>query len=333
MKNNEAKQEKYNSPVKAIFTGVSDLFRKTENILQLHKEDRLDGKKVMITGASSGLGLATAVEAAKRGAHVIMAVRSGIPEKGELVKIKSGSDKVDMVTLDLSDLSSLPSFTAEISKRFGQLDVVICNAAMVASNSRPTKENLDEMFVVNYFSKFVLLRHLLDNNCLNISGNSLPRIVVVTSESHRNPKQIEWDTFGKYIPYGTNKSVAMYGYYKLLLLTLVNEFSRRLNPAGPIQYAVHALCPGPVNTNIAREAPRLFHPLLRLVFSIFFRSPEKACMPVIYLATSKEIEGETGKYLFLMEEKPMDDKATDPENGKHLWELSEKLQQKFQLKT
>jgi hypothetical protein len=63
------------------------------------------------------------------------------------------------------------------------------------------------------------------------------------------------------------------------------------------------------------------------VFGIFFRSPKKACQPVIYLAGSKNLEGRTGTYLFLMQEKTMDDKATDPGNGKRLWDLSEDLYQ------
>jgi hypothetical protein len=121
----------------------------------------------------------------------------------------------------------------------------------------------------------------------------------------------------------------MYGYYKLLLLTMANELSRRINPDGKVKTSVFALCPGPVNSNIAREAPRMFQPLLKLVFGIFFRSPEKACSPVIYLAASPEMEGKTGEYLFLMQKKEMDGKATDPENGKKLWELSQQLEKQI----
>ncbi len=110
---------------------------------------------------------------------------------------------------------------------------------------------------------------------------------------------------------------------------MANELSRRINPDGKVKASVFALCPGPVNSNIAREAPRLFQPLLKLVFGIFFRSPEKACSPVVYLAASKELEGKTGHYMFLMQEKEMDEKATDPQNGKRLWELSENLEKQI----
>jgi len=331
MNKDEQRTESYNSPVKAIFKGISDLFRKPQNALSLHGLPSLDGKKALITGASSGLGFAVAVELASRGAHVILAVRSGIPGKGEEIKKASGSGKVDMIHLDLSDLGSLGSLCNELKERFGLLDLIVCNAAMVAQISRPVKEGLDEMFVVNYFAKFILLNKLVKEGLLNRTGPTLPRIIIVASESHRNPAGIDWEAFGTYKHYGIRESVAMYGYYKLLLLTMASELSRRLNPDARVNCSVFALCPGPVNSNIAREAPALFQPLLKLVFWIFFRSPKKACHPVIYLAASRELEGMTGTYLFLMQQKEMDEKATDPENGKRLWVLSEALSNRLNL--
>jgi NAD(P)-dependent dehydrogenase (short-subunit alcohol dehydrogenase family) len=321
----EPGQKKYNSPVRAIFTGISDLFRHNSEELSLDNLPGLEGKKVLITGASSGLGLAAAVEMARMGAEVIMAVRSGIPEKGELVKRKSGSEKVHMIRMDLTNLDELITLPSAILRKFGPIDVLICNAAMVPRGSRKLKEGLDEMFVVNYFSKFLLINRIMDEKLLNDGNGRIPRIIFVASESHRNPDGYDWDGFGKYQPYGMNKVVSLYGYYKLLLLTMVNELSRRLNPDGKTTTSVFALCPGPVNTNIAREAPKLFLPVLKLVFSLFFRSPEKACRPLVYLAASGKMEGIAIDYLFLMNRKPMDPRAVDPENGKRLWDLSEDL--------
>jgi NAD(P)-dependent dehydrogenase (short-subunit alcohol dehydrogenase family) len=329
MSRKNEKTDRYNSPVAAIFTGISDLFKRPAQELNLNDLPSLEGKKILISGSSSGLGFAVAVELASRGAHVIMAVRSGIPEKGEEVKKESGSSRVDMIQADLSDLGSLRSLCKEIRENFGLLDLIVCNAAMVARISRPVKEGLDEMFAVNYFAKFVLLNQLLKEGLLNHGGEALPRIIIVASESHRNPAGFDWEGFGTYKPYGIKQSVAMYGYYKLLLLTMANEFSRRLNPDGQVKCSVFALCPGPVNSNIAREAPALFQPLLKLVFGIFFRSPKKACQPVIYLAGSSDLEGRTGTYLFLMQEKAMDEKALDPQNGKRLWDLSEELEKRI----
>ena len=122
------------------------------------------------------------------------------------------------------------------------------------------------------------------------------------------------------------KVMELYGYYKMLLVTLANEFSRRLNPGDTTDYSVFALCPGPVNSNIAREAPKIFQPLLKVTFKLFFRSPERASEPVIYLAASKDVESKKIDYLFLMSRKEMDSKATDKENGRKLWQASENLQ-------
>jgi len=329
IKDNTGKQNKYTSPAGAIITGVSDLFKKHEKAGEIRDEDRLDGKKVLITGSSSGLGFATAIRLAAKGAEVIMAVRSGIPEKGEKVKKLSGSNKVSMLHVDFSDISSIRQLVKELKSRHGKIDMLVCNAAMVGRKSRKTTEGLDEMFMVNYLSKYILVNRLLMDDCFHHRNGSVPRIIIVSSESHRNPKEFDWDNFGKYIEWGTGKSVSYYGYYKLLLVTFVNELSRRLNTEGNTGYSVFSLCPGPVNSNIAREAPAIFKPLLRLIFSIFFRSPQKASDPSVYLATSPDVEGKPLDYLFLMSRKDMDEKATDPENGKKLWELSENLCQQL----
>ena len=258
-----------------------------------------------------------------------MAVRSGIPHKGDEARRKSGSDKVHMVHMDLCDLEELKKLPGEIKKQFGGLDIVICNAAIVARKSRQTSHGLDEMFQVNYFAKFLLVNYLLEADVLNMERGQIPRIIFVASESHRNPETFDWEWFGRYRPYGINQSVALYGYYKLLLLTMASELSRRLNTGGKTKYGVAALCPGPVNSNLAREAPSIFRPLLKLVFYLFFRSPGKACSPVIYLAAAPVMEGVPMDYLFLMNRKPPDEKATDPANGKRLWKLSEQLKNRL----
>lgn len=317
-------QDKYNSPIQATLTGISNIFKKQDRVGFLNSSDRLEGKKVLITGSSSGLGLATAIELAKLGAEVIMAVRSGIPDKMEEVKRKSGSEKVFIHHVDLSDFDSIHNLVTELKNQYGQLDIVICNAAMVASKSRKTKNGLEQMFTVNYLAKFLFINLLLKNDCLNTNGPDLPRIIFVASESHRNPKVFNWDDFGKYKSHSIGKTVELYGYYKLLLVSLAREFSRRLN-SGKVNISVFSLCPGPVNSNIAREAPAIFKPLLRLVFGIFFRSPRKASEPLVYLAASKDMEGMDFDYLFLMERKPIDEKAENPDSGKKLWKYSDEL--------
>jgi NAD(P)-dependent dehydrogenase (short-subunit alcohol dehydrogenase family) len=253
-----------------------------------------------------------------------MAVRSGIPEKGEEVKQASGNQHIQMLHVDLSSFKSIKKFIEEVKANIGKIDVLICNAAVVVSEARKTSDGLDEMFMVNYVSKFVLVNGLLNENCFNTTGNELPRIIFVSSESHRNPAAFEWETFGQFQEHKMAKTVERYGYYKLLMTTFSQELARKLK-ADKVNYSVFALCPGPVNSNIAREAPKLVQPVMKLVFKAFFSSPEKAAEPVVYLSASKDVEGKPTDYLFLMSRKAIDEKATNEANGKRLWELTENL--------
>lgn len=323
-------KKNYNSPVQATLTGILNLFRKRSRVGFLSQAERLEGKKILIDGSSSGLGLATAIELAKLGGTVIMAVRSGFPEKAEEVKLKSKSDNVFIHKVDFSDFGSIKNLVNEVKTTHGKLDIVICNAAVVAKKGTQTKSGLETMFMVNYLSKFWFIQQLLKNDCFNNDSEQIPRIIFVTSESHRNAKEFDWKNFGAFVPHGVGKTVELYGYYKLLLVTFARELSRKLN-ADETRYSVFALCPGPVNSNIAREAPGIFKPLLRLVFTIFFRSPKKACEPVLYQAASKQQEGKPFDYLFLMQRKPIDEKAEDTINGEKLWKLSEELLKKLKV--
>jgi NAD(P)-dependent dehydrogenase (short-subunit alcohol dehydrogenase family) len=316
---------RYQTPLAATIAGIRDLFGKKAKVGETTESDRLDDKTVLIDGASSGLGLATAVELARRGARIVMAVRSGIPQKGEEVKKRSGSHKVDMLPVDFSSIRSIDKLVDVVKSTYGQVDIVISNAAVVNSKARMTPDGLDQMFMVNYLSKFIYLNRLLERGCLRTDGPEPPRIVITASESHRNAREFAWDQFGVYKEFPISETVAHYGYTKLLLVTFANELSRRLNPDGKLKVAVSSLCPGPVNSNIAREAPAWVLPLLKLVFRIFFRSPEKACETVVYLAASRDAGKMPMDYLFLMSRKPMDEKAVDPANGMKLWTLSEDL--------
>lgn len=315
------KGKKYNNAFEATVSGIRDLMRKRDRIAGLDGSESLAGRTIMITGASSGLGFATAVDLARKGATIIMAVRSGIPEKGEEVKRLSGNGNVHMYHVDLSDLNSVRSLVDMLVAANVQLDVCINNAAMVPSGSRKTPQGLEEMFVVNYLSKYYLINMLLKRKRLIPSDGSYPRIVIVSSESHRNPEKFEWDEFGIYKDYKMKEVINRYGYFKLLLTTFSRELSRRISDKG---IRVQVLCPGPVNTNIAREAPTFFQPLLKAIFGLFFRSPEVACEPVVYFAATEEATTPYD-YLFLMSRMEIDDNADNADNGRKLWVASEEL--------
>jgi NAD(P)-dependent dehydrogenase (short-subunit alcohol dehydrogenase family) len=349
----ENKQEKYKDPFRAILTGIIDLFRKQEPVGMLKDTDRLDGKTVVIDGAGSGLGFAIATGIAALGAKTVMVCRSGIPEKGEEVKRLTGNNDVHMLKVDFRDTESLKKLTAELREKYAPVDILICNAGVVPNKSRKTPQGLEEMFMVNYFSKFWYVTSLIGNGSFGQSihqkdtdqdvftaagaamfgRRGIPRIIFVSSESHRNPQAINWEDFGKYSQYGIRQSMEHYGHNKLLLTTFAVELSRRLNPNGKTDFSVFALCPGPVNSNIARESPKISQPLLKLIFSLFFRSPKDASVPVLYFSASGDVEGKSFDYLFLMNRKEVDSKAMDPFNGEKLWELSHALKKNLYLCT
>lgn len=315
----------YKNPFSATFEGISAIFKKQVKVGRLLPGERLEGKTVFIDGASSGLGFAVAEQVAGLGARVIMACRSGIPEKGELLKKKTGNQSIEMEHVDYSDMDSVDGLIRIVKEKYAPLDIAIVNAAMVPKKSRKTKQGLEEMFMVNYLSKFMLVNGLVESRCFRTDAKARPRIVFVSSESHRHPDKFDWAGFGVFKEYGMQKTVEYYGYYKLLLTTYAFELSRRLHANGGTPVSVFSLCPGPVNSSIAREAPGIFQPIMKLVFAMFFKSPEKAAEPVLYLACSQDVEGKPFDYLFRMTRKPIDDKAADRSNGEKLWEMSEKL--------
>jgi NAD(P)-dependent dehydrogenase (short-subunit alcohol dehydrogenase family) len=314
--------KQYRSTSGSILGAIKQRFGKKKRIGSLTDGDRLDGKTVLITGASSGLGFATAVELAGRGARVIMAVRSGIPDKGHAVKEQSGSATVEMRRVDLSDLASIRALATGLRDEDTKLDLLVLNAATVPARSRQTKQGLEEMFVVNYLSSFYLTNLLVQYGV--IRKNAGARIVFVASEAHRSSPAIDWQKFGAYADYGMKKSVPLYGYYKHMLLAFACELARRTQASGA-DIAVHGLCPGPVNTNIAREAPWFAHWLVAAIFAVFFKSPAKACEPVVYLSCARSLNGRTGVYLHLMEEKQIEPPTAETENGKRLWQASRDL--------
>ncbi len=313
---------KYSNPFTATLSGIVNMFKKQQPVGVLKDDDRIDGKICLVTGANSGLGFAITQQLVERGGKVIMACRSGIPEAGDRIKALTNSENIEMIRVDISDLNSIKALVSELKTRSIKFDIAIFNAAIVPKGSRKTKEGLDQMFMVNYLAKFILIREFISAGLFNTK--LIPRIIYVSSESHRSGDDIDFEKFGLYEEYTMSKVIALYGYYKLHLNTLASELSRRINVDG-MKYSVHSLCPGAVNTNIARESPKIVMPLLKLIFGLFFQNPMKAAIPVTYLACSKEIEGQSDYYLHMMARKKPDERSLDRTTGEKLWRHSERL--------
>ena len=322
------------NPVRATLKGILDLgVARGRDRPRLRPGERVDGLTALVTGASSGLGFATTVDLARRGATVLMADCRGLPQAQERARRMCNADRFAALHVDLSDLDSIERLCDELVRREARLDRVILNAAIVPAEIRTTRQGLSELFVVNYLSSFLLLRRLLRagivENALFASPGSprsrRPRIIFVSSEAHRWAVDLDLVDIAKTPGYSLGRVVAVYGYYKLMTTTLAQELDRRLNPPGQLNVPVLSLCPGAMNTGIAREAPRLIKPLIQIVMRLCFQDPFRADEPVLYLACSEEAETRTGIYLHQMVRKAVDPRASDPRAGRSLWERSEAL--------
>ncbi|MGB5192695.1 MAG: SDR family NAD(P)-dependent oxidoreductase [Polyangiales bacterium] len=324
----------HSNPFTAVLSGLLDQRSQEPKVGPVPPDSRLDGRTCLVTGANSGLGKGIAIRLAKRGAHVIMACRSGIPEAGEDVRIASGNENVEMIQVDLSDFDSIRAFCDELRDRKVILDVAVFNAGVVPVKARKNKHGFELMFAVNFLAKFVVLDRLLRDGVIpnevygnNSRANDPPRIIFVSSETHRSSMPIDFETFGAPIEYGVADGVKYYGLSKLHLTTYFHELSRRLNPEGSAQpdVCVHALCPGAVNSNMAREAPAWLKPILKPVMALFFQSPEKASIPADYLVCSEEMGRKTGVYMHMMRVKESSPASMDPDKGALLWSKTEAL--------
>lgn len=323
---------RFDNPIIAALAGVRDFFRKQDLSDRLLDSDRADSLTCLVTGANGGLGFAIAVDLARRGAKVIMACRRDIPGAGEKVKLLSGSELIEMRYLDLSKIDTINDFVLKLAEDGIRLDIIILNAGVALPESRKTDSGLEEMFLVNYLSNFILVNSLLGKNLITNQlwgnqpdlGNKKPRIIFVSSDSHRGSSAIDYDQFGTYEDYGVTKGMNYYSYYKFVLNTYATELSRRLNKES-LDVIVDVICPGPVNSNIAREAPWLLHKILKIIFFLVFKSPAKAAQAVVFMALSKDYNDKTNEYLHMFIPKRMDEKCYLPEEGSKLWEHSVKL--------
>ena len=318
---------RFDNPVVAALAGVKDFFSKQELADKLTDSDRFDGKTCIVTGANSGLGFGIAVEIAKRGGHVIMAGRSGIPEKGEEVKRLSGSDKVEMRYLDLSKIETIYDFVEGLKNENIKPDVTILNAGVALAKGRKSPSGIEEMFLVNYLSNVILTNLMVNENVITQvlkEGNEIPRIIFISSDSHQGSSYIDYDEFGVFEAYGPSKGISNYSYFKLILNTYAVELSERLNKE-KVNVGVNVICPGPVHSEIIKEAPKLLYFALKNIFRLVFRSPARAALPVVYLSVSEDYEGKTAEYLHMFRYKKMDPKCYEVDEGKKLWDRSFEL--------
>lgn len=299
----------HQSAVGATWAGVRDLFFRQRNIEPLADDERLDGRTILVTGGTAGLGRAIAEQLVDRGARVVVTGRRprDLPELGT-------DAPLTFAPVDLANLETIALLIARFDALEIKFDRVVQNAGMVAQNSRVTPDGFDEMEQVNFVAAVAFFSALW-NTGLIASSDGLPRYVVIGSESHRSAVLSGPDDVGRPRSYGAGGAVAEYGRTKLLVTIFAMTLARKMNGA----LEVHALCPGAVDSEIAREAPGWSRPLLKVVFMLTFQSPRAAAEPAVYLTSAREVAGTTGSYLHLMRRATPSETALDETFGDAVW--------------
>lgn len=227
--------------------------------------------------------------------------------------------------LDLSRIGTIHRFVQSLVNDGTMIDICILNAATALPGARMTVAGQDEMFQVNYLSNVILTRLLLHKSLIRAKESSdRSKIIFISSDSHQRASYIDYDEFGKYFDYGVSKAISNYSYFKLLLNTYATELSRRINHPS-VKLSINLICPGPVHSNIVKEAPWLLRMVLKGIFWIVFKSPAKAARPVVYMALSPDYSGTTNEYLHMFNPKRMDPKVYELQEGKKLWARSMEL--------
>lgn len=311
----------------AVRAAVYDNLTARDAIPALPAAARIDGRVCLVTGANSGLGKAVAIDLAARGGRVVMACRSGHPDAADDVRRGSGSDDVVMLRVDLADLDSVHRLCDELKRRRLELDLAVLNAGLMTRTARRSRQGYDLMFAVHFLANRIMVDRWLADGVLQPGRDhgGVPRIVQVTSETHRSADPIDFDRFGEFVAYGMRTGLAFYGLSKLHSCMFAQELDRRLNPDGIVRVAVHAVCPGPIASNIAREAPWALKVVLKPLMRMFFSSPAKAARPISYLGCATEAGSRSGIYLHMMREREPAASARDPGQGNRLWQESQKL--------
>jgi NAD(P)-dependent dehydrogenase (short-subunit alcohol dehydrogenase family) len=314
--------------IDAITIAIRDLKQpKVSEVSPVPRHVRIDGKTCLITGANSGLGKAAAAELARRGANMILACRPGHTKTCDEIKTLSGSENVEMMEVDLSDLRSVHRLCDSLSDRNIKIDIAVLNAGLMPKRATKTPQGYEAMFAVHFLSNRIMVDRWLKDGVISPSSQAgkTPRIIFVSSEAHRSSHTIDFERFGEITDYGLMDGFKYYGISKLILCMFATELSRRLNTGSETEVAVHSMCPGGVATNLSRGTPSILKPVVNPLLRYFFQSPEEAIGPVIYLCCAEEAGTDTGIYLHLMQQKSVSPTALDEENGTRLWEASEPL--------
>jgi NAD(P)-dependent dehydrogenase (short-subunit alcohol dehydrogenase family) len=267
----------------------------------------LDSKTFLITGANTGIGLATATSLAGRGARLFLAGRSEAKTRPVIddIAAKTGNDQIEFLALDLGNLDSVRTCAEGFLARGEPLHVLINNAGMAGRRGR-TDSGFELAFGTNYVGPYLFTTLLLDR----LKESAPARVVIVASEAHYRVNGIDFEAVRE--PTKTRTGFHEYSVSKLANVLHAQELARRMDGNGVTTYSLH---PGVIASDIWRSVPWPIRPLMKLRM----RSTEDGARTSLYCATSPDVAQESGAYYEDAQRKQPGPAAT-PELAAELWE-------------
>jgi retinol dehydrogenase-12 len=300
------------------------------------------GKTCLVTGATAGIGEVTARELARRGARLVIVGRSQerCAATAGAIQQATGNPSVEFLVADLSSQAEIRRLAREFLERHRRLDVLINNAGALFAHRQESVDGIEMTLALNHLGYFLLTNLLLDT----LKASAPARIVNVSSHAHTDVKGLDFDDLQtlararKFWGYGQSEFASLlftlfapmrhpaflqYARSKLANLLFTYELARRLEGTG---VTVNALHPGFVASRFMAGNGALGW-FLRRWAGLFGISAEEGAQTSVYLATSPEVEGVTGKYFAKHKAVASSPASRDEAAARRLWQLSEELTQ------